>query len=710
MLFIWRHSPYLRLLLPFLAGILIQINAPAGILFWIIASAVAVLTQVLVHVFIRRFTFFYRFIPGVSTALLLLCTGALLSSLKPTYERENHFSKHYHEGDALLLQLCDAPIEKNRSFKTEAEVTAVLHDGKWLATSGQLLLYIHRDSLAAQLEVDDIIVVRSAVNPLNAVQNPFEFNYKKYLNSHFIYSQCYASSADWLLWSKPAHHTFSGTFIHWRELMLAQMRKHGIAGQEYAVLAALILGKTDAIDFELMSSYASAGAIHVLAVSGLHVGLIYVLLAPLLRIVMPGKGRPWLKFLIPATLLWLYAGVTGFSPSVLRAAVMFTVFIMAESFEKKSSVYNTMSASALVLLCFNPYMIMEVGFQLSYLAVLGIVILQRRIVSLIEVRNKWLYKLWQLTAVSFAAQIATFALGMLYFHQFPVYFLVSNLVVIPLSTIILYGGLAFLAMCWFPPAAKLLATCISWLTWLMNAIVSWFDSLPWSIIQGISLSVFETYLLFGIVWCVCRWWLWRKSKAMIWALCFAVVVSISQVIEKTSIVQFSELCVHNIPGHRCITYCKGEKGYIIYDGNLMNNESRVRFHLKNYWNHLGIKDFKYVALDSTKHFEEDDVLYSYPLITLGIHQFALADSANMNRTDSLPATFILLDKGAARTYFDEKKLQQLQHSHLILTKDFSARKVQFLKENLLDSTRIHMLQEGALIVRGNSVYHYSHMY
>jgi competence protein ComEC len=395
---------------------------------------------------------------------------------------------------------------------------------------------------------------------------------------------------------------------------------------------------------------------------------------------------------------------------VLRAAVMFTAFIIAETYERNSNIFNTMSASALLLLCINPYIIMEVGFQLSYLAVIGIVVLQKRIVNLWQVHNKWLQKLWQLTAVSLAAQLVTFPLGMLYFHQFPNYFLVSNLIVIPLSTIILYVSLLFFALCWWQPVAQVLANLSAWLTKAMNAVVLWFDQLPFSLIKGISLSVLESYLLFGIVCFFCSWFFWKRPRSLIYALVAGLALSISQVVEKTSIVQFTELCIHHIPEHTCITYCKGEKGYIFYDHALVENESRVRFHLNNYWNHLGIKEFTYIPIDSLQPFYNSDVHFNYPYILAGDNTIALANEQFLTQEASPNADYILFEKSAAKVFLEEKDIARLYDKTIFLSEKISRKKRTFLDEQLATKAALYDLKNGAYIVRKNEVQPFSKVY
>jgi len=343
-------------------------NVHVGVLQWpfITTLIVSLCLYIFLH-FRYRHNYYRRHLSGMFLALLLFSLGVLITQSKNPLLDANHFENFPAESyDSMMLRLTEAPVPKSKSLKVVAEVMAVDKGNyRWKDANGLLLIYLQKDSNALSLNVDDTIVVASKPSKLSETQNPFEFNYKKYLHSHYIYSQVYASADSWILKGRAGSHSFFGYFISWRESMLAKMRSYGVQGQEYAVLSALVLGKTSEIDYHLMLSYASAGAIHILAVSGLHVALIYLLLSPLTKRIFPKRRYRYVKTILPALLLWLYAGLTGFSPSVLRAALMFTCFIISDNFSKSNNIYNTMSASALILLWWNPYIIMEVGFQLS---------------------------------------------------------------------------------------------------------------------------------------------------------------------------------------------------------------------------------------------------------------------------------------------------------------------------------------------------------
>lgn len=354
-------------------------------------------------------------------------------------------------------------------------------------------------------------------------------------------------------------------------------------------------------------------------------------------------------------------------------------------------------------------MIMEVGFQLSYLAVLGIVVLQRKIDTLVFSRNRLVRWAWSLTAVSIAAQLATFSLGLLYFHQFPNWFLVSNLFVIPLSTIILYVSLAFFAFLWCPPIATVLIRISEWLTWLMNESMLFVDRIPYSITQGISITILESYLIAGITLFLSYWLLWKKPKAFIPAMICAAALCITQVVEKTAIVKHQEICVHSIPGHNCITYSNGEIGTIFFDKNLINSESRVRFHLKNYWDHLGIKKFNYIAIDSLQSYEQEEISFHYPFLQINDMRFLFVDSIGCQSLREIESDFYLFNEYSRPIFLDEDQISELQTKKVLIGDEVGNKKKRFLIDNLPQDD-VHEMSSGALIIHNKSVFHFSDFY
>ena len=692
-----------------MVGVVWQINAPQSGMLSVAWLCLLTLLTLFIHFRSKTLFYFRRHLPGIVFTFLMVGLGLLMAIACRPLNRQDYFSRHITPSSMLVLKLRDAPVIKERSVKCLTDVIAAVDGDSFIGTSGKLLLYLEPDSLAQKLTVDDEIIVTARPTDLRGPQNPFEFDYRSYLNNHFIYSQVYAGHSDWSLAERPQHHSFFGAFIAWREALLAKLKSYGVNGQEYAVLAALVLGKTTDIDFELMSSYASAGAIHILAVSGLHVALIYVVLSPLLKRIFPKNKRRLIKTLIPVLLLWLYAGITGFSPSVLRAALMFTCFIIADNYQKENNIYNTMSASALILLWWNPYIILEVGFQLSYLAVLGIVIIQKKMSSLIYVKNRILKWAWELTSVSIAAQLATFALGMFYFHQFPSYFLVSNLFVIPLSTLVLYVALSFFILCWWSPVAQVLADASAWLTWLMNQSMIYMDALPHSIIGGISITVMETFMITVLVVMMGSWFFWKRSRGLIVGLAFVAALCASQVIEKASIVQQHEICLHNISGATCITYTRGETAVVIFNNGLFQDESRVRYHLKSYWDQLGVTNIVPVSLDSLVTFVWKDFSLDYPFMQLGEERFVIIDSTSIRALPTLLSDHYIFERSAKGLFLNDEQLAALAGKSVILSKEVSKKRRSLLLSKLQPGN-VSDLSNGAVIIREGHIGRFNEFY
>ena len=218
--------------------------------------------------------------------------------------------------------------------------------------------------------------------------------------------------------------------------------KNYIPGKSaYSLLEALLVGFTEDLEPALMKSYADTGVVHIIAISGMHLALICQILQVILLGTGPKKSGRWIKWTMLVVSLWGYSLLSGGSPSVIRAAAMFSLVLFAKTILREHSFYNTLAASAFVLICFDPYWLWDIGFQLSYAAILGLSLFSKPLRNLFHPQNKILAGVWNSTSVSIAAQILTAPLSVYYFHRFPVYFLIANLLAVPISSIVLAGGI-----------------------------------------------------------------------------------------------------------------------------------------------------------------------------------------------------------------------------------------------------------------------------
>jgi competence protein ComEC len=327
------------------------------------------------------------------------------------------------------------------------------------------------------------------------------------------------------------------------------------------------------------AAYANTGTMHVLAVSGLHVGLVFVILSFFLKPLRKTVTHRLFAAAVILTVVWAYAFITALSPSVLRAAVMFTIVVLAQVLQRRGNMYNTLAVAAFVLLCYNPFFLFEVGFQLSFMAVLGIVYLAPRIQKLLVFDTKAANWLWQLVVVSMAAQIGTFAISLYYFHQFPVYFLVSNLIAVPLATLILYNGLALVLLFWVPGLNVLLGKLMQVLVWLMNESLLWLENWPLALLNRIPFSGLQTVLIYGFILFLLIFMARRKLKFLAMACAVLFIFSGSRLKENFSGNNKPKLIIFAVPKQSVWSF-SDEKAIVLADTAFTQNKQAITFTLE----------------------------------------------------------------------------------------------------------------------------------
>jgi competence protein ComEC len=372
-------------------------------------------------------------------------------------------------------------------------------DSVEVQVKGLLHLYVSKkDSMAHPLLYGDIVQVLGVPSAIAPPTNPEEFNYSAYVARQQIHGQSFVP-ADRLvvIGHNPPYRVLEMAY-ELRAHLQAQTLRYISDPDAQAIALALLIGIKDFLSEDLTTAYASAGAMHVLAVSGLHVGILYMLLLLLLKPLEKRKGGAVLIAVLSVVVIWAYTFVTGMSPSVLRAATMFSVFAIAKPMSRSNNIYNSLGISAFILLLWDPNLLYAVGFQLSFLAVTGIVYLQPLIYRLLYVRNKYLDKIWVITAVSIAAQISTLPLTIYYFNQFPTYFFLSNLVVIPGAFLIMIGGIAMhIVGSMADGLGVVVGFLVDHLIQLMNYLVLLVEQIPGSLITWLyfdSVEVWGVYI------------------------------------------------------------------------------------------------------------------------------------------------------------------------------------------------------------------------
>ncbi len=455
----------------------------------------------------------YRFIQGVLLQIIFISLGisAMQNTLQSRTQETGLIASHKN-GTIYIMRLTEPLQLKNKTYKTAATIESMGTAKQEIKTQIKIIVHLALDSSNGNMQLLTAgSYIATTIQPtiVPDTHNPGGFNYKVWLFRNEITHQLYLAKRSWtLLPSKK-----SKQYLQILQQKIRTRLQQNITGaQEKAVAAALLIGYKQDIDADLMKSYSNTGVIHVIAISGLHLGLIYGLLIGIFNW-MPGSTiKKWIAPPVMLLVLWGFAILTGAGPSIVRAAVMFSFIIIASVVKQKSSILNALAASAFFLHLLHPFYLWDIGFQLSYAAVLSIVLYQKKIYDTIYFKYKWIQACWQLNAITISAQILTLPLVVYHFHQFPNYFLLSNFIVVPLSSIILYACLLILPFGSLTYVGKGLSIATSWLISSMNWIIQKMNALPFATTNNLQINAFQVGLFFVVIICLSLFIQTRKNS------------------------------------------------------------------------------------------------------------------------------------------------------------------------------------------------------
>ncbi len=479
---------------------------------------------------------------------------------------------------AYEAEVIEPAYSTEKTNRYLVEIKSSLVYSNWQHTSGLVYLYMDKKH-QNRYHYGDKLIVADHPKLLSKPQNPGEFDYKRFLSFKNIFHQQYSKGENVQSIKSDERYSLMKRMLRIRQWAVNLIKTNVENEREQNIALALILGVKDGLSDDIKNAYSASGAMHVLAVSGLHVGIIYAIVLLIFGRLQKVKNASWLLGTISLVVLWSYAAITGFSPSVLRAVTMFSFVAIAKASGRSTNIYNTLAASAFTLLIFDPYLIMSVGFQLSYLAVLGIVYLQPKIYAQFIFNNYLVDKVWTITSVSIAAQLATFSLGMLYFHQFPTFFLLSNLVVIPGAFLILLGGLLLLLFNFWTPIASLIGYLLNELIFWINEIVFIIEKLPRSLISNIYITTPQTWLILGGLLSLVLLFQHRKKYYLYSAFGCTVIFSLIQWNRAYDNSLLDKVTIYKVNHHTAIDLISSGKSKLITDSILWNDLDKKRFHI-----------------------------------------------------------------------------------------------------------------------------------
>ena len=572
----WKRAPFIRLLIPMMIGIVVEWDLQINpITFWIL----------LVICFIIAISFFtiplferYKrsSINGLTFSVMFFAIGALLSWYENILHDNDWFGNRYQAGDALVVTLKEAAVEKTRSYKANASVDLILRNDSAIKANGTIILYFKKDSLTTALSYGDRLVINKSLQEIKNSGNPGGFNYKRYCLFQGITHQVFLKDHEFEMLPASKKNEFKEFINNSRIKVLSILRTNIKGEKELGLAEALLIGYKDDLDKTLVQSYSNTGVVHVIAISGLHLGLIYWLLTWIFK---PLKNFRLLRPIFILSGLWLFSLLAGAQPSVLRSAVMFSCIILGEAFEKRTSIYNSLALSAVLLLCINPFWLWDVGFQLSYAAVLSIIIFMQPVYHWFYIKNKILDLVWKLNAVTIAAQILTVPASIYHFHQFPTSFLLTNFVAVPLSSLVLFGEILLCIFSFIPSIASVTGDLLYWLIKIMNTYIEWVEKLPFSLWNNLQITFLQALFLLIVATCLGHWLIEKNRNS----LKYGLIAQLGFVVLRTaSFIQANnreQIIVYNVPQKQAIDLIDGRKLLFVGDTGLLADDFVRNFHI-----------------------------------------------------------------------------------------------------------------------------------
>ncbi len=576
---IYNKIPFLRPLLSLICGIFLGVNFGfKNELAFIIVSVLFSISLYLHHKTKTFQAYRFKYIYGCVMNSMIALIGFQYAVYHTNSLSSSHFSNLLSGYEMAVVKVYKQPTIKDKTIRIFGSVKQ-MKSKSWFKTSGNIVMIMPKDSASLKICYGDYLMIKSPIEPTTPPMNPCEFDYKKYLSFQSVYHQTYLTTSTFITLDRNQGNAIVSCAYQLQKKLLKTFNGYLSGKREIAVISALILGDTDGIDNDLFAAYANTGAIHVLSVSGMHTGLIFIALNYLLFFMQRRKWLRIIKAVFIISFLSFYALLTGLSPAVLRSVFMLSLIIIGNTMDRDPMILNTIAVSAFALLLFDPYLIMNVGFLLSYFAITGIVVLHPTFKELHTFRFALFDKLWSATCASFAAQIAVFPIVILFFHQLPVYFWLSNVFVWILTPFIMGSGIFLLLIQKISFLSVLFGKATSILVYLLNLSVIEINNIPNSIWSGISITPLEAFLIYLAFILFYKFIKTSKPKLLILCLSIMLIILSNQFYANLSTMKQKKIIIYDINKHTAIDFVAGHSSIFVADTNLLENKSLVNYHI-----------------------------------------------------------------------------------------------------------------------------------
>jgi competence protein ComEC len=576
-----KSAPFIRVLIPFCIGILAGENCQSDwkwIFLWLCLASILILPFLLNANFKQKS--FFGLVAFVAFFFFGLFTNTTL----------RYQPKPFANGQYYAI-VDEYPLEREKSYR------AIL---RLVDSDQRVLAYFGKSDTMPKLEPGTIVWFRGKPEVIQKTGNPFEFDYQTYALRNNLGYKLFIKPTDYHVLKVKSKPNLAEYSIVIRAQLIHILENCGLKGESLHLVSAVALGAREELEPETTQSFSKTGVTHVLAVSGMNVAIIYVVLEVLLRFLNRKRWGIFLQTLIILGAVWGYALITGLSASVLRAAVMFSFIVIGKSLNRNANIYNTLAASAFVLLCYHPALIYDVGFQLSYLAVLSIVYFHPYLYGLVYCKYWVIDQIWIMLTVSMAAQFGTLPFLLHYFHQFPTWFLLANLLVIPLVTLILYLSFIVFAI------APLFPILGIWLTRVLDLAgqgmlfsVRFVEHLPYSIIEGLYPSDSTMLLIIVVAIFTALFVITKKINNLRISLIVIIILVVIGAATQMRQLARHEVVVFNLPHRSLIAFTAARTTYWLSADSSIGSD-KLKPYIKPYEGYRGILKSGIFNLSDTK--------------------------------------------------------------------------------------------------------------
>lgn len=686
------HLPLLKIILPILIGIFLFNVLSIPFQTHLIICIILFICLVISHYTISNNL--SKTINAIIMYVLIFFVGGLMITNKKIETQDKHFNNY--KSDFAKGIISSSLEEKDKSYKTVIEITQIIDSSKQVQNcDGKLLVYIQKDSVLALLEIGDEVIFQLNSTAVEKPKNPGQFDYRNYLEHKSIFQQQYITANSISIIQK--HKTLFikrisdniGKYV--QNILKTYIPKK----ENFALADGILLGHRADIDVDLYNAFAYTGIMHILSVSGLHVGIIYAMLLFFLSFIKDkNKKIKIAKFIFIFCFIWLFAFVTGLSSACVRAAILFSLLNFGKLNKEHVSNLNLLAGAALLQLLIDPNNVYDIGFQLSYLAMLGLFIFYKPIHAIFYFKSKAANWTWNLWSASIAAQCFTVPLSIYYFGNFPTYFLFANIFAIPLSAIILWLSIALIPLSFIPILAKAIGWLASFVISTFIQLTYFISNLPLGKLYNIYISKWQLLLLFIGVLSFTAYLIFRKTKFVFVGLSIFLICIFISYNYNIKQLQKDEMILYSIQKNFVLAINKKNKQLLFAKDSIA--EKTFSFNIKNSHRAFRIKEHKIYLLNDSIN---NGIFIDKDLVVANNKSFYFLTYNNTRKTfaEKLKIDYLVLSENC---FLNIESIQSnFDYKQIILSSDNNNKHIKIYKK-LLDENKINYvdLSESAMII------------